>query len=256
MIPSTAILIAGLFLLLTFALRCDALVKLGGGVTDIRGSIGGTTFSKCAAGHYMRARTKPVNPRSPTQITRRANVAYLTQHWSGSLNEQQRIDWRAYAKATTWHNKLGESIVINGLAAFLRLNAFLRMLGAAIREEAPTATGHAGGITVVFTAEHDTGLIKIADPGGAFDSGNGLHLISFQMGFPAEAGRIATPKGIRYIGYGYGKTEGPPAWPLDLPTAYTMQNKQFITLRARFKDENFRLSAPCWATATAAASGA
>ena len=51
-----------------------ALVQYGGGIVDARGSIGGNTFSKCAGGHYMRARTKPVNPKSALQQTRRANV--------------------------------------------------------------------------------------------------------------------------------------------------------------------------------------
>lgn len=249
------ILIAGLFLLFAFTFKCDALIKLGGGVTDIRGSMAGNTYSRNAGGNYMRARTKPINPRSPLQVTRRANLAHLTQFWSGSLTEQERTDWRAYADATNWTNRLGEAISINGLAAFVRLNTFLLMLRAEMRREAPTAVGHAGGVTIVFTAENDTGLIKIACPGGAFNEDNGLHLVSIQMGYPAEAGRIATPKGMRYIGYAYGKTGGGLTWPLELPTAYTMQNNQLITLRAMFKDENFRNSGPFWAHASAAPSG-
>ncbi|GAH50296.1 unnamed protein product, partial [marine sediment metagenome] len=44
-----------------------ALVKLGGGIVQISGSIAGNTFARNRFGNYMRSRTKPVNPNSTRQ---------------------------------------------------------------------------------------------------------------------------------------------------------------------------------------------
>ncbi len=223
-----------------------ALVMLGGGVTDIRGSIAGNTFSRSAAGNYMRSRKKPVNSRSPDQNARRANVAYLTKYWSGTLTDQERTDWRAYAQATTWTNKLGQSIVINGLAAFLGLNTLLLLIGEAIRAAAPTATGHAGGVTFTFDAESDTSTIELDEPGGAFDKDTDDHHLLLFMGIPSEAGKISIPKGFKYIGKTSGDSTTPDTYPLDIPAAYTMTAGQRVTVRGMFMDEAFRASGPFW----------
>jgi len=228
------------------------LLKFGGGVVDARGSIGGTTFSRCAGGNYARARTKPVNPRSETQIARRANVAYLTTYWSKTLTEQQRIDWRAYATGTTWHNKLGETININGLAAFLRLNALRRMDALSVIDEAPLAMGHAGGAVFTFEAWPTLGLLHMAEPTGAFDAALDENKLWIFQGLPTEAGRISNPKGMKYNFMLYGSSAAPLTFPFDIATKYTFNAGQRITLKAMFQDENYRVSGPEFAHAIAA----
>ncbi|HUX03191.1 MAG TPA: hypothetical protein VMY35_19690 [Phycisphaerae bacterium] len=231
-----------------------ALLKFGGGVTDIRGSIGGTTFSRCAGGNYMRARTKPVNPRSPTQNARRSRVAYLSTYWSKTLTEQQRTDWRAYAAATSWTNKLGESININGLAAFLRLNALVLLYSSTVIAAAPLATGHAGGVTLAFTAENDTTKLQLAEPGGAFDKSDNDHMLMIFAGIPAEAGKLSIPKGFKYVTHLAGNLAAPQVFPFEMTAPYTMAAGQRITIKAMFKDESNRVSGPFWAQAVAAPS--
>lgn len=231
-----------------------ALIKLGGGVTDIRGSMGGNTYSKNAAGHYIRARTKPVNPRSPLQNTRRAYFAYLTKYWSDKLIQQQRDDWIAYAKGTTWKNRLGEDITINGLAAFIRLNALHMMIPSVVIPDAPTATGQGGGVTLTFAAESDTTKIQLDEPGGSFDKDTELHNLWIFMAYPTEPGRIATPKGMRYIGRVWGSALNPLEFAYELDAAYTMRSGQLITLRAMWHDEHYRVAGPFFAHATAAPS--
>lgn len=229
-------------------------ILLGGGVTDIRGSIGGTTFARNAAGNYARARMKPVNPRSPLQNARRAFLNYLANYWSATLTEDQRDDWRAYAAGTTWTNRLGQTIAINGLAAFVRLNTLRYIAFMSLMADAPTAMGHAGGITFAFDAETDTTNIKVAKPGGAFNESTENHMVLLFQGLPSEAGRISIPKGFVYIGRVYGKLEPPMEFPVDIDANYTMQDGQLITCRAMFMDEHSRVSGPFWAQATAAPS--
>ena len=229
-------------------------ILFGGGITDMRGSIGGTCFSRGAGGAIARARVKPVNPRSVLQNSRRARMAFLGAEWSATLTEQEREDWRAYAAGTTWTNKLGQTIQINGLAAFVRLNALALLYSSTVITAAPTAMGHAGGVTLSFTAESDTSKLQLAEPGGAFDKSVDGHFLMIFMGLPTEAGRLATPKGFRYVSHVAGNSGAPPAFPLELSAAYTMAEDQRVTIRAMFKDEDNRISGPHWADAVAAPS--
>lgn len=231
-----------------------ALVRFGAGIADARGSIGGTTFSRCAGGSYMRNRTKPVNPRTALQNTRRQEVASLAKHWSNTLTEQHRMDWRAYAAGTTWTNRLGQTIEINGLAAFVRLNVLQRLIPSVIVQHAPTAMGHGGGVTFTFAAETDTTKIQLNEPTGAFDKDIDIMNLWFFMGIPCEVGRMVPPKTFNYIGRVWGSAGAPLVFPYELDAAFTMAVGQRITLRAMFHDEHYRVSGPHFGQAIAAPS--
>ena len=229
-----------------------ALIKLGGGITDIRGSMGGNTFARNKGGNYLRSNKKPVNPRSATQSTRRARMAWLAKYWSETLTEQQRTDWRAYAAGTSWTNKLGESIAIGGNAAFMRLNALVLLYSSTVVAAAPLAMGHAGGLTASFLAESDTSKLQIAEPVGAFDKDIDEHFMMISQALPAQAGQLATPKGFTYVSHIAGNSVAPPAFPVELSSAYTMAAGQRITIRIMFKDESNRISGPFFSTIAAA----
>lgn len=231
-----------------------ALVQLGGGVTDIRGSIGGTTFSRGAGGNIARARKKPVNPRTLLQNARRAVIANLTKYWSGTLTEQQRTDWRAYASGTSWTNKLGQSIQINGLAAFVRLNALRVLGGLTIVAAAPTAMGHAGGVSLAFAAESDTTKLQLAEPTGAFDKDLDGHTLWIAGGIPVEAGHLSLPSKWQFIQIVEGDSITPPTFPLELTAPFTMAAGQRISIRSMFSDPENRVSGPFFAQAVAAPS--
>ncbi|GAH13494.1 unnamed protein product, partial [marine sediment metagenome] len=49
-----------------------SLVKYGGGIVQMSGSIAGNTFARNRYGNYVRARTKPINPNSDRQVVVRA----------------------------------------------------------------------------------------------------------------------------------------------------------------------------------------
>ena len=239
---------------LAICMRSDVLMQFGGGVTDMRGSLAGQTFARCAGGNYARGRTKPVNPRSPLQNARRADVAYITKYWSNDLTEQERVDWRAYAAATNWTNKLGQSIQISGLAAFLRLNVLQRMIPSTLITAAPTAVGHAGGTALTFTAEHDTGKLQIAEPTGSFDKDIDIHTLWLSMGIPAQPGRIGIPKGFKYLERVWGSSGAPLGFPYEIDAVYTMALGQHITVRSMFQDEHYRVSGPFFADTLAVSS--
>lgn len=100
-----------------------ALVKFGGGITAMSGSIAGNTFGRNRSGAYIRSRTKPVNPNTDDQVSARTIVAHLCEIWSETLNPTQRTGWNNYAASIPMKNKLGETIYLTGFNHFIRSNA-------------------------------------------------------------------------------------------------------------------------------------
>lgn len=114
-----------------------ALVKFGGGVVDMRGSIAGTTFSKNRSGQYARARTKPVNPKTTRQVNIRAVIAYLTDRWSQTLTALQRAAWNLYASNVAMKNRLGETIYLSGFNHYIRSNTVAKLFALTVVDAGP-----------------------------------------------------------------------------------------------------------------------
>ena len=170
-----------------------ALVLLGGGVTDIRGSIGGTTFSRSKAGNYARARMKPVNPVSTAQQFQRQILCRLTRHWNNPAMDTYRAGWTQYAGATTWTNALGQVITIPGISAYLRTNAYRLMSPGTILDAAPSTGGHAGAVSFSFSTSLATQHWTItANPLGWDASETGAKLYVF-TGLPCLQGSLRPP---------------------------------------------------------------
>ena len=102
-----------------------ASIKLGGGITDIRGSMAGNTFARNRFGNYIRPRTKPVNPNSTAQGFARSIIGTLTQAWRTDLTAAKRTAWNTYAAAIAMKNRLGETVYLTGFNHFVRSNAVL-----------------------------------------------------------------------------------------------------------------------------------
>lgn len=100
-----------------------ALVKYGGGIVQMSGSIAGDTHARNRSGNYIRARTKPVNPKTAAQVIVRAALAYLTDRWAQTLTANQRTAWNLYAANVAMTNKLGESINLSGFNHYIRSNS-------------------------------------------------------------------------------------------------------------------------------------
>jgi hypothetical protein len=99
-----------------------ALIKTGGGVASISGSIGGITYSRNRGGPYMRNRSVPVNPNSIYQQAVRGFLSSLTVAWSQTLTLAQRQAWDAYAEAVPLSGPLGDPRNVGGLGMFIRCN--------------------------------------------------------------------------------------------------------------------------------------
>ena len=115
-----------------------ALVKFGGGVVGMSGSIAGTTFARNRSGSYARARTKPINPNTARQVLVRSIMANLSTRWSQTLTADQRTAWNLYASSVSMKNRLGEAINLTGFNHYLRSNSNRLAEGIALIDAGPT----------------------------------------------------------------------------------------------------------------------
>lgn len=109
-----------------------AKINFGGVVQDARGKQNGLVYSRNGSGAYVRAKVSPVQPNTARQLAVRAAFAANSKRWSGTLTQAQRNQWTAFAAANPITDVFGNSVTLNGLAMFNRLNQILSVIGMAV----------------------------------------------------------------------------------------------------------------------------
>jgi len=218
-----------------------ASIKMGPLVADIRGQVGGTCFSRGSGGAIARNSPKPCNPRSTAQNARRSVFSRLARHWSAELSDAERTGWNDYAAGCTWTNKVGTAATISGMAAFVRLNSLLLLIGEAIQEAAPIVLGHAGTPSFTILADGADLSINISEPGEPFDKDtDGSRMVYFVHG-PTNAGRSSLSGQRRYLGSVEGDSVAAPTFPDEHTSPITFSNGQIVSVTGVFIDPNGRI---------------
>lgn len=222
-----------------------ALVKLGGGIIQISGSIGGNTFARNRSGNYMRARTKPINPNSARQIAVRAALASLTTRWAQTLTAVQRTAWNLYASNVNMLNRLGETINLTGFNHFIRSNSALQRMAMTIIDDGPTtfeipAQDPAFGIA----GSEATQIIDITfDPNMDWVSEDGAVMWVYH-GQPQNAQRNFFAGPWRLSGVKLGDSGTPLISPQSTAAVFAITEGQRIWSYARISRADGRLSQP------------
>jgi hypothetical protein len=102
-----------------------AIVKFGGGVSGIRGNLGGNVFSVNTNGAYARPWANQVNQRTWPQTVQRFYWSYILPAWS-EIEVENKLLWKDYAATHVQTNPLGELYYMTSLQWFTRCN--LRLL--------------------------------------------------------------------------------------------------------------------------------
>jgi len=222
-----------------------ALIKFGGGITEMRGSIAGNVYSRNRYGAYARARTVPVNPNTDRQQAVKAAMAFLTNYWSETYTAAQRTAWELYASNVSMLNKLGEAIFLSGFNHFIRSNSWLVAILAATPKDAPTDfTLPAQDPTLAVTGSEATQQLSIAyDDGLGWASETGAFLILYQ-GQPQNAQRNFFGGPHRYLWTVSGADGAPPAGPVVADVVFAIAELQRQWIYARILRADGRLSQP------------
>jgi len=220
-----------------------ALILHGIGISDISGSIGGTTFARNRYGAYARARVKPKNPKSVRQMLIRNAVGAMKNLWS-ALTQPQRQAWDTYGDNVTFINKLGQAIKLSGWNHFVRVNVARVGAGIATNVAAPT---------LFSLAETDPSIAASGDTSDqylitAFNAtlpwaveAGGFLLIS--MGKPQDPNITFYNGPWRFIAKLAGGVV-PPTTPVSAPVYTTVGTGQRVWARYRILRADNRLSAP------------
>lgn len=231
-----------------------ALVKYGGGVIQMSGSIAGNVHARNRFGNYTRPRTKPVNPNSVAQAAVRAALSFLVESWHSGLTAAQRIAWNTYAAAVAVKNRLGETVYLTGFNHYVRSNVELKRQALTVVEDGPTelalpekdptfaVAGDAASQNISATFDNALGWANEA-------SG---HLLVYQ-GQPQLATRNFFGGPWRYAGKVDGNATTPPTSPATIAAPFTLVTGQKVWCYARIVRADGRLSEPMYGSFTVTA---
>lgn len=222
-----------------------ALIKLGGGVTDIRGSIGGTVFSRNRFGAIARARTKPVDPSTSLQTAIRALMGQVRDAYFNTLTAAQKDEWESYAANVEMQNRLGETVNLTGYNMYCRSNIPILQAGLDRVDDGPTNFTLAeqdGSVAVTATAASNGVSVAFDDTLDWLDETGGALLVYESR--PMSAGVNFFKGPFRYLGKVEGDDSTPPTTPAAFTSNYQLAvgQKQFYQFRIVRADG--RLSAP------------
>lgn len=219
-----------------------ALFTPGPAVSEVRGSSGGTVFSRNRFGAYLRGRTVPINPNTSRQVAARDRFNTLATAWRDVLTQGERDAWDTYAAETNWINVLGQVVNLTGLNHFVRSNNFRLIAAKAPLTAAPVIFGlpaqedgwsHAVDsvaqqITVTYTFAADV------DDQDYF----------FYQGTPIDASRVFFAGPWRLAATVFSDSVTPPASPKVSASPYVVGAGQAAFCYCRRLDADGRLSEP------------
>jgi len=220
-----------------------ASVKLGATVSDIRGSIGGTTFSRNGGGAYAKARTCGTNPNSVAQQVVRAIMSACYTAWS-LLATEVRDAWATYASNITIPNRLGDQINLSGYNMFCRTKSICDLIGVATPAAAPTVMALADqDASIEVAASASTQVVTVTYDATKDWAGEvGGHLLCYQ-GKPQNATINSYNGPFKYAGKVDG-AETPPSGSYAMPSIHTIGAGQKVFMQFRVLRADGRLSSP------------
>ena len=109
-----------------------ARIIYSGIVTEIRGSVGGTTFQKNKYGFKVKNKPNMVKPATHNQDLQKRYLLELVQTWQAMTNTQ-RSDWSSYASTYPQYSKNNPTSQLDGYAVFLHWNMQNKISGAFVQ---------------------------------------------------------------------------------------------------------------------------
>lgn len=157
--------------------------------SEIRGSIGGTVYSRNKGGAYIRGRVSPVNPVSDRREAVKGAMTAASQAWS-SLTAGQRQGWADYGATVGSVNRVGDAIELSGMAAYARSRLAMITAGLSPVSDPPSQAiaGNPSTVTeanFALTWEVDKYELSIVAFEVSLESGEAYYV---QQGRPASVG--------------------------------------------------------------------
>jgi hypothetical protein len=137
-----------------------AKIRTGSLAADIRGSIGGDTFSQNRFGTYVRKRAIPTLVR--TQYTTQARDLLATfSRLYADLSDDEKQAWSNWSKVNLVRDVFGQQQTLTAHQCFIRLNWALVRSGDTAISLPPTAAAPSGFSSLSVTASAGTGTVSV-----------------------------------------------------------------------------------------------
>lgn len=105
-----------------------ARIKLGAFVTEIAGSVGGTTFQRNRFGMTMRKKPLPLYSETPAQYNIRRMIIQLQYSWQ-ALTDPERLQWNRFLDFSGQTIRRDRSIKLSGQTLYIKYNLWRLMYG-------------------------------------------------------------------------------------------------------------------------------
>jgi len=130
-----------------------AIVQYSGiGITQLSGSIGGTTYARNGSTNYARNKTVGVNPNTAEQVIARQNFTDVVSSWR-ALTAAEQLAWDVEALNFPYVNSLSQVYFLSGFGLYSKFNMNLANIGEAFIS-APSPAGTVAQLTL-GTVEFD-----------------------------------------------------------------------------------------------------
>lgn len=127
-----------------------ALIKTGGLVQAISGSLGSETFHATGGSGYVKRRGRGPSRRSPVSDNKNAAMQRAICSW-GFLLDYEREAWRQAAQRAQRVNAVGVPVKVSGRDLFLSINIPLIQIHQPFQYRAPANPTRQGFVSAVFT---------------------------------------------------------------------------------------------------------
>jgi len=175
-----------------------AKVAFGGGVSQASGKIGGTVFSRNKGGAYFKNWVNPTNPQTQKQTDQRAALAQKSAAWR-TITQEQRSAWGSWANDNPVLDRLGNSIVLTGAQAYIKININRTNAGdSATQADTPSAATYTADIidtSGVLSIDISSTYLRIPLGFGAADT----QIIFCHMSEPVSVGVSNTNSNMRLV---------------------------------------------------------
>lgn len=128
-----------------------AKVKLSALVSEMRGKLNGSVFSRNRGGAYLRTKVTPLNPQTSYQVAVRALLTQFAQAWRG-LTQTQRDAWSHSVNNWSTTDVFGDVQNPTGNTLYTRLNINIVNAGGSAISTPPSPVGAAALATLSVTA--------------------------------------------------------------------------------------------------------
>lgn len=182
-----------------------AKIKLSAIVSEMRGKLNGSVFSKNRGGAYLRTKVTPINPNTASQGAVRATLTTLSQGWR-NLTQNQRDAWNSAVANFTGTDIFGDVKTPSGINLYTKLNLNLANAAQAFIS-LPPVVGIIGYFSdLVLTATAGVQSLSLAFTGTGLTAGQTVVIEATPC---MSAGINFAKSEFRVIGTRVGNTTSP-----------------------------------------------